>query len=82
MIVTIRGVDLRVDEALHRSLAHASYHVGQIVYLAKAIRGPAWKWLSIPPGGTEAYNRNPGHEHAETHTSNLRGSVTGKGEPG
>ena len=29
--VTIRGVPLRVDAALHRSLAHLSYHVGQIV---------------------------------------------------
>ena len=33
--VTIRGQALSVMEALHRSLAHTSYHVGQIVYLAK-----------------------------------------------
>ncbi len=33
--ITIRGVPLRVDEALLRSLAHASYHVGQIVLLTK-----------------------------------------------
>ena len=26
-------------EALHRSLAHTSYHVGQIVYIAKEVRG-------------------------------------------
>src|SRR5262245_44883671 len=34
--VTIRGQTLKVYEALHRSLAHTAYHVGQMVYLAKA----------------------------------------------
>lgn len=57
--VTIRGQSLQVHEALHRSLAHLAYHVGQIVYLAKAIRGADWTYLSIPPGGTTAYNQNP-----------------------
>lgn len=60
--VTIRGVPHRVHEALHRSLAHASYHVGQIVFMAKALRGAGWDWLSVPPGGTAAYNRDPVHE--------------------
>lgn len=69
--VSIRGVELRVYEALHRSLAHASYHVGQIVYVARAIRGAGWRYLSIPPGGTDAYNRNPTRERADAHTSNL-----------
>jgi hypothetical protein len=57
--VTIRGVPLSMVEALHRSLAHASYHVGQMVFLAKELRGPDWRTLSIPPGGSSAYNRNP-----------------------
>lgn len=48
--VTIRKLPLRVDEALFRSLAHTSYHVGQIVYRARALRGDAWEYLSIPPG--------------------------------
>jgi hypothetical protein len=52
-------VDLSVLEALHRSLAHASYHVGQIVFLAKQLRGGDWRFLSIPPGGSAAYNENP-----------------------
>ena len=60
--VTIRGQPLSVCEALHRSLSHASYHVGQIVFLAKSIRGARWQYLSIPPGQSGAYNRNPGHE--------------------
>jgi hypothetical protein len=57
--VTIRRQPLRIDEALHRSLAHTAYHVGQIVYLAKAIRSEAWRCLSIPKGASDAYNRAP-----------------------
>src|SRR5437867_2059133 len=57
--VTIRGVAFRVHEALHRLLAHTSYHVGQIVYLAKSFRGSEWKTLSIPLGKSEQYNRDP-----------------------
>jgi uncharacterized damage-inducible protein DinB len=41
--VTIRGEVHRVDQALHRLLAHASYHVGQIVFIAKSTRGKSWK---------------------------------------
>jgi len=48
--VTIRGSALSVPEALHRSLAHVAYHVGQIVFMAKAMRGTDWQYLSIPPG--------------------------------
>jgi uncharacterized damage-inducible protein DinB len=62
--VTIRGQPLRVHEALHRSLAHLSYHVGQIVYLAKSLRGKEWKYLSIPPGKSDAYNQAPKYETA------------------
>jgi hypothetical protein len=57
--VSIRGVPLRVDEALARALAHISYHVGQIVYAARAFRGGSWRYLSIPPGGSAAYNARP-----------------------
>ncbi len=58
-VVTIRGVALAVHEAPHRSLAQTSYHVGQIVFLAKTLRGADWHYLSIPPGESETYNRNP-----------------------
>ncbi len=60
--VTIRRQPLAVHEALHRSLSHTAYHVGQIVYLAKATRGTEWRYLSIPPGGSDTYNRNPTDE--------------------
>jgi hypothetical protein len=54
LTVTIRGQPLRVHQALHRSLAHISYHVGQIVYIAKAMRGKDWRYLSIAPGKSDA----------------------------
>ena len=60
--VTIRGEKFRVHEALHRLMAHTSYHVGQMVYLAKSFRGGEWKSLSIPPGKSAEYNRNPTRE--------------------
>jgi hypothetical protein len=69
--VTIRGQSLRVDAALYRSLAHASYHVGQIVYLAKACRGDAWTSLSIPKGQSQMYNRNPARDAAAGQAATL-----------
>ena len=57
--VTIRGQSLSVIEALHRSLAHTSQHVGQIVFIAKAQAGESWKSLSIPRGQSDAFNRSP-----------------------
>lgn len=57
--VTIRGQALLVREALLRALAHVGYHVGQIVYAAKAIRGDDWQSLSIPLGQSDQYNSKP-----------------------
>jgi hypothetical protein len=57
--VTIRGEKFLVYETLHRLLTHTSYHVGQIVHLAKAFRGNDWNSLSIPLGKSQEYNRNP-----------------------
>src|SRR5262245_45088222 len=60
--VKIRGVELSVADALHRSLSHTAYHVGQIVFLAKMLRSGDWRYLPIPPGGSAAYNANPSAE--------------------
>jgi hypothetical protein len=65
--VVIRGQSLPVVEALHRSLAHAASHVGQIQFWGKVLKGTTWTWLSIPPGGTAAYNANPTHEKLPAH---------------
>jgi hypothetical protein len=61
-VVTIRNNELTVIETLHRSLAHTSYHVGQIVFIARTIVGKYWKSLSVPRGGSEMYNLNPDKE--------------------
>ncbi len=60
--VTIRGVSFTVEEALARSLAHFSYHVGQVVYLAKYFADRNWQYLTIPPGKSAEYNQNPTKE--------------------
>jgi hypothetical protein len=67
--VTIRQQPLTVFEALLRSLAHVSYHVGQIVFSAKAMRQGTWSYLSIAPGKTAEYNRNPTHDKPAAHAS-------------
>ncbi len=54
--VTIRTEPHTVLDALNRQLAHHVSHVGQIVYLGKMYRQENWKPLSIPRGGTEAFN--------------------------
>lgn len=57
--VRIRGQEWSVDEALARSVAHLAYHVGQIVWLARLDRQADWDWITIPKGGSAAYNANP-----------------------
>ncbi|MGE4158552.1 MAG: DUF1572 family protein [Planctomycetota bacterium] len=60
--VVIRGQKLSVHEALARSLAHVAYHIGQIVLLARMLHESSWRWISIPKGGSQAYNQNPSME--------------------
>ena len=69
--VTIRNQPLLVHEALHRSLSHLSYHVGQIVYAAKTMREKDWKYLSIPPGKSDAYNQAPTSDKPTAHQAAL-----------
>ena len=69
--VTIRGQAVSVMEALHRSLAHTSYHVGQIVYLAKEGAGAGWTSLSIPKGQSAAFNKNPSGQKPHEHVARL-----------
>lgn len=54
--VTIRGEALAVTDALNRQLSHYAYHAGQIIYIAKVLKGKNWKSLSIPPGGSRDFN--------------------------
>ncbi len=52
--VTIRGEPHSVAEAVVRQLVHYAQHVGQIVMLAKPLRGDAWRSLSLPTPRREA----------------------------
>lgn len=74
--ITIRGVNFTVQEALHRALGHAAYHVGQMVFLAKAIRGDAWECLTIPRGASAAYNQNPAFDRPASHSAALNAKTT------
>lgn len=56
-IAYIRNEGHSVLEAINRQLAHYSYHVGQIVFLAKSLKGEEWQSLSIPKGGSAAFNQ-------------------------
>ncbi|HTR82375.1 MAG TPA: DUF1572 family protein [Bacteroidota bacterium] len=47
-IVPIRNEPHSVLEAINRSLAHISYHAGQIVYLAKMYKSAEWQTLTVP----------------------------------
>jgi len=55
-IVYIRNIGHTVTEAINRQLAHYAYHIGQIVYVGRMIKGNDWQSLSIPKGESKAYN--------------------------
>jgi hypothetical protein len=59
--VYIRREPLSVIEAIVRQVEHYGYHVGQIVLIAKHVREEKWNYLTIPPGGSDAFNRGKGH---------------------
>jgi uncharacterized damage-inducible protein DinB len=54
--VTIRGKPHSVMQAINRQIAHYSYHVGQIVFLARHFAGSEWKTLSIPKRKSAEFN--------------------------
>ncbi|MBI2424851.1 MAG: DUF1572 family protein [Candidatus Hydrogenedentes bacterium] len=57
--VRVRGAAMSALDAIERQLSHYSYHVGQIVYLARMFRDAEWQTLSIPKGGSGAYQATP-----------------------
>ncbi|MFN0122614.1 MAG: DUF1572 family protein [Blastocatellia bacterium] len=61
-IVTIRGKQLTVHEALARQVAHVAYHVGQIVTMSRLLVDEEWEWITIPRGKSQLYNVNPKFE--------------------
>ena len=58
--VYIREEPLSVIDAINRQLAHYPYHIGQVIHIAKTIKGKKFRNLSIPKGGSGQYNQNSG----------------------
>src|SRR6201981_3059323 len=54
--VKIRGEAHSVMQAINRQLCHYSYHVGQIVFLAKHLQSAGWNSLSVPRGRSGEFN--------------------------
>lgn len=55
--IYIRNQAHTIAEAINRQMMHYAYHIGQIVYLGRMIKGSEWTSLSIPKGGTAAFNQ-------------------------
>lgn len=55
--VYIRNQEHSIIEAISRQFAHYSYHVGQIVYVGRMIKGGEWKSLTIPKGKSTDFNK-------------------------
>lgn len=55
--VYIRNMGHTIREAMNRQLAHYPYHVGQIVFIGKLVQNEQWASLSIPKGGSKAFNK-------------------------
>ena len=58
--VTIRREEHAVFQAIHRSLTHTAYHVGQIVYLSRLLTPEGWEWITIPPGQSRQWKAQGG----------------------
>ena len=60
-IVYIRNEEHTVTDAINRQLAHYSYHIGQIVYIAK-LCNENFESLTIPRNKSEEFNTGKFHE--------------------
>jgi hypothetical protein len=55
--VYIRNQEHSIIEAINRQLAHYAYHIGQIVFIGKMVKGSDWKSLTIPKGKSNEFNQ-------------------------
>jgi hypothetical protein len=61
-VVTIRGQPHTVVRALSRSLAHAGYHTGQLLWCARTVVGSEqWKVITIARGASANFNDGLGY---------------------
>ncbi len=56
--IYIRNQEHSIVEALNRQMMHYAYHIGQIVYLGRMIKGKDWQSLSIPKGKSQTFNHD------------------------
>lgn len=54
--VYIRNQKHSIVDAVNRQMMHYAYHIGQIVYIGRMIKGKTWKSLSIPKGASAEFN--------------------------
>ena len=55
-IIYIRNQGHSVVEAINRQLTHYPYHIGQMIFIGKMLKGNQWENLSIPKGKSVEYN--------------------------
>jgi hypothetical protein len=55
-VIYIRNQGHTISEAVNRQMTHYAYHVGQMVYLGRMMKGDDWQSLSIPKGDSKTYN--------------------------
>jgi hypothetical protein len=55
--ITIRTELHSVMQAINRQVAHYSYHVGQIVFLAKHAAADKWQALTVPKKKSAEFNK-------------------------
>ena len=67
--VSIRGEAHTIVQAINRQLTHYSYHVGQIVFLAKHFRSSQWKSLSVPRNRSAEFNAKMRDQGGAANTS-------------
>jgi len=61
--VKIRSEPHSVSLAIQRSVAHTTYHIGQILYLCRLVKTGEWQWLTVPPGTSAALNQEMRARH-------------------
>lgn len=57
-VIYIRNEGHTVAEAIFRQLGHYPYHIGQMAYIGKMLKGDQWVSLSIPKGNSVSYNQD------------------------
>ena len=65
--ILIRNQQHTILEAYMRQLAHLSYHTGQLVFIAKVLKGEEWQTLSIPIGESSGFNQKHFDESVKRH---------------